>query len=226
MARFNRLTVFNTILEDGMVPLFYHADIEISQNIAAALSKGGSHVLEFTNRGDFAIETFNALIKDAAQTYPDLIVGVGTVDDAPTAALFIAHGANFVVGPTFNEEVARLCNRHKIAYIPGCASVNEIATAEEWGAEIIKLFPGEVGGPSFVKAIRGPRPWTNVMPSGGVSPDEKNLRGWFDSGVACVGMGSQLIRADLIKSGNFNALQDNVKNALSLIGNIRAGSNK
>src|SRR5258708_36644765 len=116
MARFNRLTVFNTILEDGMVPLFYHADIEISQNIAAALSKGGSHVLEFTNRGDFAIETFNALIKHAAQTYPDLIVGIGTVDDAPTSALFIVNGANFAVGPTFIEEVDRLCIITKFAY--------------------------------------------------------------------------------------------------------------
>src|SRR5258708_25010300 len=212
MARFNRLTVFNTILEDGMVPLFYHADIEISQNIAAVLSKGGSHVLEFTNRGDFAIETFNALIKHAAQTYPDLIVGVGTVDDAPTAALFIAHGANFVVGPTFNVEVARLCNRHKIAYIPGCASVNEIATAEEWGAEIIKLFPGEVGGPSFVKAIRGPRPGTNVMPSGGVSPDEKNLRGWFDSGVALGGIGRPRHRAAFVQWGTLHPFKDHISN--------------
>jgi 2-dehydro-3-deoxyphosphogluconate aldolase/(4S)-4-hydroxy-2-oxoglutarate aldolase len=222
MSRFSRLTVLNTILEDGMVPLFYHADVETSVAIAGALAKGGSRVLEFTNRGDFAIEVFSELVKHMAKAQPDFIIGVGTVDDAPTAALYIAHGANFVVGPTFNESVARLCNRHKIAYMPGCSTVTEIATAEEWGAEVVKLFPGELGGPSFVKAVRGPRPWTNIMPTGGVSPDEKNLRTWFDAGVACVGMGSQLIRSEWIKAANFDALEENVRTALRVIKDIRA----
>ena len=221
MARFSRLTVFNTILEDGMVPLFYHSDVETSKAITGALAQGGGRVLEFTNRGDFAIEVFSDLVKHAAQAHPDFIIGVGTVDDAPTAALYIAHGANFVVGPSFNEAVARLCNRHKIAYMPGCATVTEIAVAEEWGAEIVKLFPGEVGGPGFVKAVRGPRPWTNIMPTGGVSPDETNLRTWFDAGVACVGMGSQLIRSEWIKAANFDMLQENVHTAIRLIRNIR-----
>lgn len=222
MARFDRLTVLNTILADGMVPLFYNSNFETSRQVAAALSEGGSHVLEFTNRGDFAIEVFTALIKDCAKSHPDLIIGVGSVDDAPTAALYMAHGANFVVGPTFSEEIARLCNRHKVAYMPGCGSVSEIATAEEWGVEIVKIFPGEsVGGPGFVKALLGPRPWTRVMPTGGVTPEEDNLRAWFSAGVACVGMGSNLVRSDWVKAENYQAIRETTQTTLDLIRKIR-----
>jgi 2-dehydro-3-deoxyphosphogluconate aldolase/(4S)-4-hydroxy-2-oxoglutarate aldolase len=222
MARFDRLTVLNTILEGGMVPLFYNGNLETAKQIAAALSNGGARVLEFTNRGDFAIEVFSALNKECAKSVPDLIIGVGSVDDAPTAALYLAHGANFVVGPTFNQEVARLCNRRKVAYMPGCGSVNEIATAEEWGVEIVKVFPGEsVGGPDFVKAMLGPRPWTRAMPTGGVTLEESNLRAWFKAGVACVGMGSNLVRSDWVKAGDFQSIQDGTKTALQLIQTIR-----
>jgi 2-dehydro-3-deoxyphosphogluconate aldolase/(4S)-4-hydroxy-2-oxoglutarate aldolase len=222
MARFDRLTVLNTVLDDGMVPLFYHREFELAANVVAALAQGGGRVLEFTNRGDFAIEVFSPLVKHCAERHPDVIIGVGSVEDAPTAALFIAHGANFIVGPTFQEEIARLCNRRKIAYMPGCGSVTEIATAEEWGAEIVKAFPGgSVGGAGFIKAVSGPRPWTRIMPTGGVSPDEANLRGWFEAGAACVGMGSQLIRKDLIEAGDFGALGANVETALATIRQIR-----
>lgn len=222
MARFDRLTVYNTMLEDGLVPLFYHSDLETAKKVAGALSAGGGRVLEFTNRGDFAIEVFVPLIKYCAQAHPTLIVGVGSVEDAPTAALFIAHGANFVVGPNFNEEVARLCNRRKIAYIPGCGSVTEIAQAEEWGAEIVKMFPGTgVGGPGFVKDVRGPRPWTRIMPTGGVSPDEVNLRAWFSAGVAAVGMGSNLVRKEWVQAGDFAAIEETMRRTLALIRKIR-----
>jgi 2-dehydro-3-deoxyphosphogluconate aldolase / (4S)-4-hydroxy-2-oxoglutarate aldolase len=222
MAQFDRLTVLNTIIDDGMVPLFYHSDIEVARSVASALTRGGSRVLEFTNRGDFAIEVFSALLKHCAQAHPELIVGVGSVEDSATAALFIAHGANFVVGPNFNPELARLCNRRKIAYIPGCGSVNEITAAEEWGVEIVKAFPGDaVGGPSFVKAILGPRPWTRIMPTGGVSPEEDNLRQWFEAGVACVGMGSKLIRSDWVKDGDFESLERSTSATLEFIRSIR-----
>ena len=205
-----------------MVPLFYTGDLSAAQQIASALAKGGCHALEFTNRGDFAIDVFSALVKQCAQSQPDLIIGVGSVEDAPTAALFIAHGANFVVGPSFDEQTARVCNRHKIAYLPGCATVTEIATAEEWGAEIVKLFPGETaGGSAFVKAVLGPRPWTRLMPTGGVSPDEANLREWFDSGVTAVGMGSKLIRSDWLKARNYDAIQAGTRAALDLIRAVR-----
>lgn len=224
MARFDRLTVLNTLIEGGMVPLFYHAEIETAKQIAAALYNGGARVLEFTHRGDFAVEVFTALIKHCAQAHPALIVGVGSVDDAPTAALYLAYGANFVVGPTFNEEVARVCNRHKVAYMPGCGSVNEIARAEEWGVEIVKAFPGTaVGGPGFVKDVLGPRPWTRLMPTGGVTTDEANLRAWFSAGVACVGMGSHLVKKDWVKAGDFAAIEATTRSTLALIRTIRAG---
>ncbi|MFN8379841.1 MAG: bifunctional 4-hydroxy-2-oxoglutarate aldolase/2-dehydro-3-deoxy-phosphogluconate aldolase [Anaerolineae bacterium] len=222
MARFDRLTVLNTVLQDGMVPLFYEGNLERAQAVAGALARGGSRVLEFTNRGDFAIDVFSALVKCAAKEYPQLVMGVGSVDDAPTAALFLAHGANFVVGPTFVEDIARLCNRRKVAYMPGCGSLNDIAAAEELGVEIVKLFPGgAVGGPGFVKDILGPRPWSRMMPTGGVTPEEDNLRSWFDAGVACVGMGSRLLRSDLIKAGNFDAIAEQTAATLELIQRIR-----
>ena len=219
MARFDRMTVLNTILADGMVPLFYQADLGLAEKLAGALARGGAYTLEFTNRGDFAIEVFSQLLKRA---HADQIVGVGSVEDAPTAAVFIAQGANFVVGPSFNADVARLCNRHKIAYLPGAASVTEIATAEEFGSEIVKLFPADSLGPAFVKAILGPRPWTRLMPTSGVTSDPANLRGWFDAGVSCVGMGSQLIRAEWVKTGNFDAIEAAVRDARATITALRS----
>jgi 2-dehydro-3-deoxyphosphogluconate aldolase/(4S)-4-hydroxy-2-oxoglutarate aldolase len=205
-----------------MVPLFYHGDLEAAMSITRALSDGGSHVLEFTNRGDFAFEVFAALAKYAALECPQMIVGVGSIDDAATAALFLASGANFIVGPTFNEEIARLCNRRKVAYMPGCGSLNEIANAEELGVEIVKLFPGvAAGGPGFVKDVHGPRPWSRIMPTGGVTPEEDNLKRWFDAGVACVGMGSQLVRSDWVKSGDFSSIVSLTRSTLDLIERLR-----
>lgn len=222
MARFDRLTVYNTILEAGMMPLFYHADIDIAQKVTTALANGGSRVLEFTNRGDFAIEVFSALNKYCAANHPEKIIGIGSVEDAPTAALYIAHGANFIVGPTFNEEIARLCNRRKIAYMPGCGSLNDIALAEEFGAEIVKAFPAmAVGGTGFVKAVKGPRPWTRIMPTGGVRASTDNLREWFDAGVACVGMGSGLIKKDWVAEGHFDRIEALTRDTLAIIKEIR-----
>ena len=223
MAQFDRLTVLNTIVHDALVPLFYDRSLDVAQQTASAIGRGGGHLLEFTNRGDFAIEIFSALVKHSLKVNPDLIIGVGSVEDAPTAALFIAHGANFVVGPSFDVDTARLCNRHKIAYLPGCATVTEIATAEEWGVEIVKIFPGEtIGGPDFVKAVLGPRPWSKLMPTGGVTPDADNLRAWYSAGVVAVGMGSKLIPSDWLKTGNFDALQESIRTTLQTIRSIRS----
>ncbi|MCI0713925.1 MAG: bifunctional 4-hydroxy-2-oxoglutarate aldolase/2-dehydro-3-deoxy-phosphogluconate aldolase [Chloroflexi bacterium] len=207
MARFDRLHVYTTILYTGMVPLYYHPDAEIACKIASALYEGGCQLLEFTNRGDCAYDVFRALLQHVRQECPSMILGVGSIEDAPTAALFLASGADFIVGPTFREEIARLCNRRKIAYIPGCSTVNEVATAEEWGAEIVKIFPGEaVGGASFVKSLLGPRPWSTIMVTGGVKTSQDNLREWFDAGVRAVGLGSGLIRQDVVDSGAFDRL--------------------
>jgi 2-dehydro-3-deoxyphosphogluconate aldolase/(4S)-4-hydroxy-2-oxoglutarate aldolase len=222
MARFDRLTVLSTAVADGMVPLFYHPNLDTAIRTAEALAAGGCRLLEFTNRGDFALEVFSALVKHAATAFPDMIIGVGSVDDAPTAALYLAHGTNFVVGPTFSEAVARLCNRRKVAYMPGCETVNEIATAEEWGAEIVKMFPGSAaGGPAFVKDMLAPRPWTRLMVTGGVTPEADNLRAWFDAGVTAVGMGSRLVRSDWIKAGDFAAMTEATRSTFEVIRSIR-----
>lgn len=222
MAQFERIKVYNVMLEDGLIPLFYNKDIEKTKKVARALAKGGSRVLEFTNRGDLAAEVFSELIKSNIKEYPDLITGVGSVMDAPTAALYIGLGANFIVGPSFNKEIALLCNRRKVAYIPGAATVNEISTAEEYGAEIVKIFPGStVGGPSFVKNILGPMPWSKLMPTGGVTTEESNIKAWFDAGVVCIGMGSNLVNSKSVSEGKFDEITGLTSEVLKIIKNVR-----
>lgn len=222
MARFDRLETYKTMLSDGMIPLFYNKDKEVAKNIAEALYRGGSHILEFTNRGEGALEVFSYLVNIAPKVFPRMIIGAGTIIDAPTAALFMAYGADFIVGPSFDEEVARLCNKKRIPYIPGAASVNEIIRAEEFGIEIIKVFPGStLGGPKFIEAVLGPCPKTKMMPTGGVSVDEENIKAWFKSGVSCIGMGSQLISKKLVEEKNYDSIADLTCKALEIIKNVR-----
>ncbi len=204
MARFSRLQVWNAMEEIGLVPLFYHADVEVAKKVISALCAGGARVIEFTNRGDRAFEVFRELIVHFDKEEPSLILGIGSVLDVATAGLYMNLGANFVVGSVTNPEVARLCNRRKVPYFPGCATASEVSAAEELGVEVCKVFPGsQLGGPGFVKAITAPTPWTKIMPTGGVSASWENLKAWFDAGVACVGMGSDLVRNDLIASGDW-----------------------
>ncbi|MEX0660619.1 MAG: bifunctional 4-hydroxy-2-oxoglutarate aldolase/2-dehydro-3-deoxy-phosphogluconate aldolase [Balneolaceae bacterium] len=221
MAQYTRIEVATKMNEQGLVPLFYHNDVEIAKEVLRACYQGGACLLEFTNRGDFAHEVFGGLVKFAAQELPGMILGVGSVTDAATAALYIQLGANFVVTPVLREDVGLLCNRRKILWSPGCGSLTEIARAEELGAEVVKVFPGSQLGPGFVKAIKGPCPWTSIMPTGGVSADEENLRGWFDAGVTCVGMGSKLIRKEFLEKEDYQGLQAHVKNTLQRIAKIR-----
>lgn len=222
MARFKRLEVLQTMIDDGLVPVFYHGDLETAKKIARAVAEGGCRVLEFTNRGDFAYQVFADLAKWCAKEMPEVIVGVGSVLDPGTASLYINNGANFIVGPVFNPEVAKVCNRRKIAYSPGCGSASEISAAEEYGVEICKIFPGaEVGGPSFVKAILGPMPWTLIMPTGGVDATKESLEAWFKAGVACVGIGSNLITNKLVEAGDFEAIAKKTAEVLNWINEIR-----
>jgi 2-dehydro-3-deoxyphosphogluconate aldolase / (4S)-4-hydroxy-2-oxoglutarate aldolase len=203
MARFSRLTVYHTMKATGMVPVFYHSDISICQDVLKACYDGGARVFEFTNRGDFAHEVFGELVKWSAKELKEMILGVGSIVDAGTASIYVQLGTNFVVGPVLNADVAKVCNRRKVAYSPGCGSLSEISQAEEYGVEIVKIFPGmQVGGPDFVKAVLGPMPWTNIMPTGGVEPEEENLKKWFEAGVTCVGMGSRLMVKD--SNGRFD----------------------
>ena len=206
MARYSRLEVASVMKETGMVPLFFHSDVELGKKVLKACYDGGARLLEFTSRGDFAHEIFGELNKYALKELPGMIMGVGSVTDAAAASQYMLLGANFVVTPVLREDIAIVCNRRKVLWSPGCGSLTEIARAEELGCEIVKLFPGDVYGPEFVKGIKGPQPWTSVMPTGGVSPTEENLEAWFDAGVTCVGMGSQLISKEILANKDFEGL--------------------
>ncbi len=221
MAQFTRIQVATQMASDGLVPLFYHDDIDVSKQVLKACYQGGSRLIEFTNRGDFAHEVFGKLVKFASTELPEMILGVGSVTDAPTAALYIQLGANFVVTPVLRDDVGLVCNRRKILWAPGCGTLSEIARAEELGAEIVKIFPGSQLGPGFVKAIKGPCPWTSIMPTGGVTAEEENLRNWFDAGVTCVGMGSKLIKKDFVNQQDYEGLKNHVQNTFKLIKEIR-----
>ena len=222
MARYGRLETLCKMKEIGLIPVFYHADTELAKKIICACADGGARVVEFTNRGDRAVNVFNHLEEFCAKERPDIILGAGSIVDAPTAALYIAAGANFVVGPLLDEDTARLCNCRKIPYSPGCGSLTEIHRAEMLGVEICKLFPGaEVGGPSFVKGVKGPCPWTDIMPTGGVSPTKESLSAWFNAGIACAGMGSKLITKELINTNDYRGMTKKVKETIELIKEIR-----
>jgi 2-dehydro-3-deoxyphosphogluconate aldolase/(4S)-4-hydroxy-2-oxoglutarate aldolase len=217
-----RLDVALLMREVGAVPLYYHPDVELCKEVISACYRGGMKLFEFTNRGAYAHETFASLSKWAAHTMPDLQMGVGTVVDAGTCSLYIQLGAKFIVSPLLNEEMARTCNRRKILWIPGCATASEIGKAEELGAEVVKLFPGPtVGGAKFLKAYLGPCPWSNIMPSGGVSPTEENLREWFSAGAFCVGMGSQMITQEIISNRDFLQLEAISRKTVEIIREIR-----
>jgi 2-dehydro-3-deoxyphosphogluconate aldolase/(4S)-4-hydroxy-2-oxoglutarate aldolase len=216
------MKVLNTMIETGIVPLYYNNNAETVKQVVKACYSGGARVFEFTNRGDFAHEVFAEVNKWAAKECPEMILGVGSIIDAATAALYIQLGANFLVSPLLNPEIAKTCNRRKIPWLPGCGSVSEINLAEELGVEIVKIFPGkEVGGPSFVSSVKGPCPWTSIMPSGGVSPDRENLTAWFKAGATCVGLGSQLFPAEVISAGNWKAIEDKVKEVVFFVKELK-----
>ncbi|MCU0449171.1 MAG: bifunctional 4-hydroxy-2-oxoglutarate aldolase/2-dehydro-3-deoxy-phosphogluconate aldolase [Bernardetiaceae bacterium] len=218
MAQFTRLQVALTMGQTGLVPVFYHTDAALCERVLRACYEGGARVFEFTNRGDFAHETFAHLVRFCASQLPGLMLGIGSVVEPGTAALYLQLGANFVVSPAVHEDVARTCHRRKVLWIPGCGSVNEISQAEALGAEVVKMFPGaQVGGPKFVAAVKGPCPWTSIMPTGGVEPTEESLKAWFEAGVYCVGMGSQLVTSSILQTGNFAALADSVRQTLAII---------
>ena len=222
MARFMRLEVTNTLLDIGLVPLFYHGEVETAIEIVAACARGGARVIEFTNRGELAYPVFTELVKHFAKADPSIVLGVGSIGDAPTAALYLASGANFIVGPSFNAEIARLCNRRKVLYIPGTATETEIATAEEYGAEICKVFPGDTLGPGFIKAVMAPCPWHRLLPTGGVDATEASISAWIKAGAAAVGLGSKLISPQVIKAKAFDDLAATTAQCVSWVKTARA----
>lgn len=221
MARFDKIAVMQKIGETGMVPVFYHKDAEVAKQVIKACYKGGVRAFEFTNRGDFAQEVFAECVKFAAKECPELALGIGSIVDAPTAALYIQLGACFVVGPLFNPEIAPVCNRRLVPYCPGCGTVSEVGKAQEMGCDLCKVFPGDVYGPNFVKGMMAPCPWSKVMVTGGVAPTKENLTSWFKAGVYCVGMGSKLFPNEEVKAENWQYITDKCREALGYIAEVR-----
>jgi 2-dehydro-3-deoxyphosphogluconate aldolase/(4S)-4-hydroxy-2-oxoglutarate aldolase len=218
VAKFNKIKVISAMATTKMVPVFYDEHMETACNVVKACYEGGVRVFEFTNRGDFAQEVFAGLIKYAANECPELILGIGSIIDPATAALYMQLGANFIVGPYFNPEIAKICNRRLIPYIPGCGSVTEIGNAQEAGCDVCKVFPaGNVGGPSFVSNVKAPMPWSQLMVTGAVEPTEENLTAWMKAGVTCVGMGSKLFPKEVIKAGKWDEITKLCRYALSII---------
>ncbi|MDR1719762.1 MAG: bifunctional 4-hydroxy-2-oxoglutarate aldolase/2-dehydro-3-deoxy-phosphogluconate aldolase [Dysgonamonadaceae bacterium] len=221
MAKYNKMQVLTAMKDSGIVPVFYHNSIETAVQVVKACYAGGIRVFEFTNRGAFAHEVFGELIKRVTDACPGLMLGVGSIVDAPTAALYLQLDANFIVGPLFNPDIAAIANRRLVPYIPGCGTVTEVGYAQEKGCDLCKVFPGEVLGPAFVKALRAPMPWSMLMVTGGVKPEESNLKAWFDAGVTCVGMGSNLFPAETIKAGKWEEITRLCAAALETAGRVR-----
>ena len=222
MAQYSRIQVINQMTESGIVPLFYHPEIDVARSVLKACYDGGARLMEFTNRGDFALEIFTDLIKYSIKELPGMIIGIGSVSDAASASQFMLQGANFIVTPVFRKDIAIVCNRRKVLWSPGCGSLTEISIAEEMGCELVKLFPGNIYGPGFIKAIKGPQPWTSIMPTGGVTIEEGNLRTWFEAGVTCVGLGSKLISKDIFIKKDYDILTHKVADTITLITKIRS----
>ena len=214
MAKFDKQAVMAKIKEAPMVPVFYHKDAEIACLVVKACYEGGVRAFEFTNRGDFAHEVFEKVVKFAATECPEMAIGVGSVVEPGTAALYMQLGACFVVGPLFNPEVARVCNRRQVPYTPGCGSISEVGAAQEVGCELCKVFPGDVLGPKFVKGLLAPMPWSKLMVTGGVEPTEDNLKAWYSAGVYCVGMGSKLFPSDKVAAQDWAYITEKCKEAL------------
>ena len=215
MSRFDKTQVIQKIGDTRIVPVFYNSSADVAVQVIKACYDGGIRAFEFTNRGDFAHEVFAAVAKYTARECPEMALGAGSITDAPTAALYMQEGADFIVGPLFNPDVAKVCNRRCVPYVPGCGSVTEVGFAQEAGCDIVKVFPGDVLGPKFVKAMLAPMPWTKVMVTGGVEPARENLIGWKNAGAFCVGMGSKLFPKDRIENKDWAYITDKCKEALS-----------
>jgi 2-dehydro-3-deoxyphosphogluconate aldolase/(4S)-4-hydroxy-2-oxoglutarate aldolase len=218
----DRMTVLAAMMDQGVIPVFYHPDVEVCTQVIQACANGGAKCIEFTNRGEFAAHVFHEVTRHFASADPSVIMGVGSIVDAPTAGIYIANGARFVVGPILNADVAKVCNRRMIPYSPGCGTASEISYAQELGCEIVKVFPGgTVGGPDFVKNVLGPMPWTRIMPTGGVEASEESLRAWFGAGIVACGIGSNLITKKLLDAKDYAGIEQRVRDTVQLIKSIR-----
>jgi len=222
MAAMNRREIQDIIIDGGLVPVFNHDDPVVSKGVIKACYEGGLRVFEWTNRGSKAVEIFPFLIDMIASDCPGMRIGVGSILDIPSAEQYLKMGAEFLVSPIFDPELASFAKNQKTVFIPGCGSVTEIHQAQKWGAGLVKIFPGNTLGPGFVKAVLGPMPWSLIMPTGGVSPERENLEAWFKAGVKCVGMGSQLFWKESLNEGGMVEIEEKVREVMGVIKDIRA----
>lgn len=212
--------IYQRVKDSGMIPVFYYDDKETSLNVFRACVKAGMKVIEYTNRGEYALENFKALVKER-KNYPDVTLAIGSVFNVAQVDTFSEAGADVIVSPIVDVEVGTYCLVHDIAWIPGVGTATEAYQAHQIGAQVIKVFPGAVLGPDFIQSILAPMPWLSLMPTGGVEPTEVSLSQWYDSGVVTVGMGSQLLDKSTISSGDFVALESKMKSALELVNKIK-----
>lgn len=217
MARFDKLSVIGKMAKVPIVPVFYNSEENVAVQVVRACYDGGVRAFEFTNRGDGAHKVFASVLEYVRKECPEMAVGVGSVVEPSTAALYMQMGADFVVGPLLNIDVARCCNRRQILYIPGCGSVSEVGLAQESGSEICKVFPGDVLTPKFVKGLMAPMPWSRLMVTGGVEPSAENLKAWFDAGAFCVGMGSKLFPKDRIAAKDWTYITQKCREAIGYL---------
>lgn len=203
------------------LPLFNCGDASTGMKVLEALHAGGMRLVEFTNRSAGALDVFRALVAEAAVRLPDMVLGAGTIIDRTQAEAFHAAGARFIVAPNLDEDVGRYCGEQGLPWCPGTGTVTEMIRAHRLGAAVIKVFPADaLGGPAFIKGVRGPCGWLKLMPSGGVTLDEANLEAWFAAGVFCVGMGSHLVDAETLKAGRFSELADRTRRLVALLAHV------
>ncbi|CAN5539563.1 bifunctional 4-hydroxy-2-oxoglutarate aldolase/2-dehydro-3-deoxy-phosphogluconate aldolase [soil metagenome] len=222
MAAHGKLATLEQLRRAGLVAVLHHVAPDTAWQMVDALCRGGFGAIEFTNRGDHAIEGFTMIERNARLHHPGCVVGVGSVVDAGTATTFMNAGADFVVGPALVEEVAVTCNRRQVPYIPGCGTLSEMLRANELGCEVVKAFPAaSLGGPDFLRAVKAPCPWLEVMPTGGVEATSQNLRAWFDAGVFAVGLGSKLVPKDAVAGGDWGELTRLAEQAVATLTAVR-----
>jgi 2-dehydro-3-deoxyphosphogluconate aldolase / (4S)-4-hydroxy-2-oxoglutarate aldolase len=214
--RFNKTIFLEKFAQVPIMPLFNHPDVEVSKAVVQACYVGGVRVFEYTNRGENAPQVFAELVKYARQQMPDLVIGIGTVYDAEQAQMFVEMDTDFIVQPILNIEVGKVCQQHNMAWLPGVMTLTEIYQAQQAGSEIAKIFPANVLGTAFIKAIKGPMPQAKVMVTGGVEPNEANIRSWFEAGVFGVGMGSQLFPKEVLANKNYEWISQTVEQCIKV----------
>ncbi len=215
--KFTKEQLYAKLNEVPIMPLFNHPDLAVSKSVVKACYDGGIKVFEYTNRGEGAALIFAELVKYIRQELPEMAIGIGTVFTAEEAEYFVSLDTDFIVQPIMNPAVGEVCNKHKIAWMPGVMTVTELYNAQQAGADIIKIFPANVLGTAFVKAMKAPMPHAKVMVTGGVEPNEENLKGWFSAGVTAVGMGSQLFPKDVLASGNYQQIEEVVRKCVEIV---------